>query len=103
MNTEHDSLGDKLPWWGMYGFRVLLAFDQLINCTLFGFPDESISGRLGRANSTPGENPKWFAKYGMIVVDNIFDLLFEEKNHCMNAKEPEDSFHIRPELWKWSK
>ena len=103
MNTEHDSVGDKLPAWGMYIFRLSLAFDQLINCLMLGFPDESVSGRLGRANSTPGETPKWFAKYGMIVVDYIFMIICEEKNHCMNAREPEDSFGSRPELWKWSK
>lgn len=99
--TEHDSTGDKLSPWQMYFFRVFLGFDQMLNVFLFGFPDESISGRLGRSHIAG--KPKWFARYGKIVVDWLFLTLFNERNHCLNAMEPEEKFEQRPELWRWYK
>jgi len=99
MAKQHDSIGDTLGPWGTYLFRLLLGIDQMANVVMVGFPDESISGRLGRAHLTG--KPKWFARRGRIVVDWIFLSIFGERDHCVNAIEPEDNFHDRPEFWKW--
>ena len=95
------SKGDKLKPWSMHLFRVFIAFDQLANVALLGFPDETISARLGRAHMTG--KPKWFAVYGKIFVDYLFYKLFDDENHCIRAIEHEESFKERPELWKWYK
>lgn len=99
MNQQHDSVGDDLGPWGTYMFRLLLSIDQFINVIFAGFPDESLSGRLGRAFETG--KPKWFALIGKRFVDWLFLALFGERNHCVNAMEPEDRFENRPEFWKW--
>jgi len=74
MEKKHDSIGDTLAPWGTFAFRLLLSIDQLINVLLLGFPDESISGRLGRAHQST--RPKWFARYGKRFVDWLFHCLF---------------------------
>lgn len=82
---------------GIWFFRLLLALDQLANVLLLGFPDESISGRLGRAHMSG--RPKWYAQYGKVLVDWIFSPF--EKDHCVASVEFEDNFDKRFELWCW--
>jgi hypothetical protein len=81
-------------------YRIFLAIDQLLNVFLLGFPDESISGRTGRAMATG--RPKWFVPYVHRFINGLFDLL-GENHHCESAVEPEENFNERLELWRWYK
>lgn len=95
-----DSNLDNFPhWWQVYIARIILAFDQLSNVFLLGFPDESISGRVGRAMMTGRE--KWFVPYLEHILDHLFHLLLDEDDHCRNSVEPDERFSERRELWKW--
>jgi hypothetical protein len=81
-------------------YNLALAFDQFINALLLGDPDESISGRTGRAIASG--RAKWFVKPLGCYIDFIFSLLFGEKEHVKNAIEPEEKPHLK-ELWSWIK
>jgi hypothetical protein len=80
-----------------YIFNHALAFDQWVNVLLLGDPDDSISGRCGRAMASG--KPKWFVRILAPVVDFIFLKLFGQVDHCKNSQEPEDQMTY--ELWKW--
>lgn len=84
--------------WKFY-INILLSFDQLINAILLGDPDESISGRLGRAIKS--KKPKFFVKPTAFFVDYMAWFLSKEKNHVINSIEPEESYNR--ELWSWIK
>lgn len=83
-----------------YLYNLALSFDQLLNAILLGDPDESISGRCGRAVASG--KPKFFVKPMAKIVDFIFLILFKEKDHVKNAIEPEEFPHEK-ELWSWIK
>ena len=83
-----------------YLYNLALSFDQSINAILLGDPDESISGRCGRAVASG--NPKWFVVPLAKFVDLLFLVLFKEKDHVKNAIEPEEFPHEK-ELWSWIK
>jgi len=53
-----------------YLYNVALALDQFINALLLGDPDDSISGRVGRAERTG--KPKWFVPYLASFIDFLF-------------------------------
>lgn len=91
----------KLKPWQVFFGRLLLAVDQLVNVLLLGFPDETISGRCGRAMASG--NAKWFVPALTALIDEMFYAWFLEKNHCKNSLEPEDRFTERRELWAWQK
>lgn len=93
--SKFDDKAFFVRWW----FRFLIAVDQLLNVLLLGFPDETLSGRLGRAMASG--NPKWFVKPFALFVDGMFLFLMAETNHCLNSVEPEDDFDSRPESWRW--
>ena len=80
--------------------NLLLTFDQAINVLLLGDPDESISGRLGR--SMRSGKPKWFVPPVAHFVDWLFWTIVKEKDHTLNAIEPEE-MPIEKELWSWIK
>jgi hypothetical protein len=79
-------------------YRILLGFDQLLNVFLLGFPDESISGRTGRAMATG--RPKWFVPRLYRFLNWLF-AKFGDDLHCENAVEYEENFNKRIEVWRW--
>lgn len=80
-----------------YTFNLALSFDQFINVILLGDPDDSISGRCGRALASG--KPKWWVPYLAAHVDWIFLHLFDQKNHCFDSIEEGEKYE--KELWKW--
>lgn len=89
----------KRSFLGQYLFNIALAFDEFANAILLGDPDDTISGRCGRAIQSG--KPKWFARMLAPVVDFIFLHCFDQVDHCKNAIDPNDS--LDGELWKWYK
>lgn len=83
---------------GQYIFNIALTADQGINVLLLGDPDDSLSGRCGRAIASG--KPKWFVIILAGCVDFIFLHLFNQVEHCKNSQEPEDIMTY--ELWKWN-
>ena len=81
-----------------YGFRIALSVDQTFNVFLLGFPDESISGRVGRAveSGKPKPGVATLAK----VIDWIFLVFFNDEDHVRNSIEAEDDFGSRYEEFK---
>jgi hypothetical protein len=84
---------------GQYIYNNALAIDQYLNAVLLGDPDESISGRTGRAIASG--KPKWWVKPFGWFLDKLFEVLFNEKDHVLNAIEPEEL--VDKELWSWIK
>jgi hypothetical protein len=82
-----------------YIFNIALSLDQFINALLLGDPDDSISGRCGRAIKSG--RPRIFVKPLAKCIDFIFLKLFNDVNHCYTSIEPEENMTY--ELWKWSK
>jgi hypothetical protein len=82
-----------------YTFNIALALDQYINTLLLGDPDDSLSGRCGRAEATG--KPKWFVKIARPTIDFIFLKLFKQVDHCKSSIELEENLGY--ELWLWSK
>lgn len=80
-----------------YIFNLALAYDQLVNVILFGDPDDSISGRCGRAMASG--KPKWWVPYLAAHVDWIFLHLFNQIDHCKDSIEEGEKYE--KELWKW--
>lgn len=81
----------------LYIYNVLLATSQFINAFLLGDPDESISGRCGRALASG--RPKYWVVPLVLFINSIF-LVFGEKGHVQNSIEPEERPHEK-ELWRW--
>lgn len=95
-------LAFKSPTLKKYGYNLMIGVDQMANVVLLGFPDETISGRTGRAIASGAA--KWYIKLWRIVLD-AGARLFGDENHALNSIEPEDDFDKRraEELWHWSK
>lgn len=70
------SIGKKILWFiGMYIWNILIAISQFGNALLFGDPDETISGRVGK--HLPHTPIAW-----------KINLLFPwQKNHVIEAVE----------------
>jgi hypothetical protein len=83
-----------------YLYNLALSADQFANAVLLGDPDESISGRCGRAMASG--KPKVFVVPLSKFIDFIFLIIFREKDHVKNAIEPEEFPHEK-ELWSWIK
>lgn len=79
----------------LYNFG--LGLDQFVNVLLLGDPDESLSGRLGRAHVSG--RAKWWCEPMRRALDAFVFLAFGETDHCVNAIEPEES--DSKELWSW--
>lgn len=81
----------------IYLANVFLALDFFLNAVLLGSPEDSISGRLGRAIQSG--KPKWFVKPIASVVDYVALHIFGQKDHCINSiSSVEDVYR---ELWSW--
>lgn len=83
-----------------YLYNLALGLDQFLNVILLGDPDESLSGRMGRAKLSG--RPKWFVPPIVWINDKIWLLLAGEVDHSINAVEPEE----RPkekEIWSWTR
>lgn len=79
-------------------FNLGLGVDQLANVLLLGDPDESLSGRLGRAELSG--KPKWWVRPLARANDWLWYTLRGEENHCANAVEHEECPGDK-ELWCW--
>jgi hypothetical protein len=82
-----------------YFFNILLGLDQFVNVLLLGDPDDSISGRTGRAFLSG--HGRWFVKPLKLFVDKAANVLAGQTNHCIDSIEPEENLEY--ELWSWSK
>lgn len=79
-------------------FNYLLGLDQWVNVLLLGDPDETISGRLGRAHASG--RAKWFVPWLRNLVDWGAKVLAGQSNHCLESIEQEDQVFSK-ELWSW--
>ena len=95
MHWLGDRLGNKAL--KTYGIAIAIGCDQLGNGFAAGFPDETISSRLGRA--LVSGRPKLIAKVLSRIVNAIF---FWEENHVVEAIEHAENFDRRYEPWPWS-
>ena len=83
------SVFNPLRW----GLNLWVAVDQLGNAIIGGAPDETISGRMGRAIV---EKRKGFS--GWISRTMCKGLNVVDKNHCVDTYEYEKSLGLhRPE------
>jgi len=80
-----------------YAYNLALSLDQFLNTILLGDPDESISGRCGRAILS--NKPKFWVPMLARVIDLFFYVTFNERDHVLNAVEPEETHE--KELWSW--
>lgn len=83
-----------------YIYNLILALSQFLNAILLGDPDESISGRLGRAHASG--RAKWWVYPLLFVNDWVWRVTTGEENHSVNAVEAEERPHEK-ELWSWVK
>jgi hypothetical protein len=79
-------------------YNLGLGIDQFVNVLLLGDPDESLSGRMGRAILSG--RPKWWVKPCAKANDWLWLVLVGEKDHSINAVEPEERPYEK-ELWSW--
>lgn len=70
-----------------YILRVLVAFSQLGNALLGGYPDESMSARAWRT----GSKGRWPGVVMLRVIDTIFLVITfgRDENHCRHAYDSE--------------
>ncbi|MFO0447771.1 MAG: hypothetical protein ACK52I_03615 [Pseudomonadota bacterium] len=81
-----------------YLYNLGLGIDQMINVLLLGDPDESLSGRMGRAMLSG--KPKWWVPACVKVNDWLWFILAGEIDHSANAVEPDEN-PMDKELWSW--
>ncbi len=68
-----------------YFWNVLIGIDQLANAMLFGDPDQTISGRLGKYLGY--DKSTWQYKIANVVCWFLRKI---DKNHCKNAIEKDE-------------
>lgn len=68
-----------------YFWNLLIAIDQLFNTILFGDPDETISGRLGRWLELPKET--WRYKVASVICGLLRKI---DANHCKKSIERDE-------------
>ena len=70
-----------------YLLHVLIAFSQLGNALLGGYPDESMSARAHRT----GSKGRWPGVVTRPLIDTLFFVitLGRDKTHCLTAYESE--------------
>ncbi|KKN84445.1 hypothetical protein LCGC14_0289070 [marine sediment metagenome] len=66
-----------------YFRKILISIDQLFNTILGGWPDETISSRLGKKAR---EGNPW-AKYACWLIGKVF---FHNTRHCSEAIEEDE-------------
>lgn len=68
-----------------YLYNLLIAIDQLVNTILGGYPDETISSRMG----------KRVAKNDSLLCNLLCKLLnLIEKDHCIKAIEKDEGLSM---------
>lgn len=67
---------------GNYFWNILIGLDQLLNTVLGGYPDETISSRIGKLHRADPTSP--FPRLAC-----WFFGLFDE-NHCIDAIEDDE-------------
>jgi hypothetical protein len=93
---------ESVAWMGVvakFAYNLGLGLDQFVNVLLLGDPDESLSGRLGRALMSG--RPKWWVRPLAKANDWLWYVARGEVDHCLNAVELEEQ-HAK-ELWSWIK
>lgn len=77
-----------------YLYHCLIALDQLLNATLGGYADETLSSRAYRRASVAQPKRRWRVAYRAIN-----GLFFWQSNHCRGAFEREHMrWHLPPDL-----
>ena len=66
----------------MWALNLLIALDQLANCLLRGYPDETLSARAHRMRAKGHRYWGWLA-------DAINLVFFWQEDHCKHAFEGE--------------
>jgi len=66
---------------GEYIWNVLISIDQFINTLLGGYPDETISSRMGK-RVVKGDSR--LCKFICILLNKL------DKNHCVNSIEKDE-------------
>ena len=61
-----------------YLWNILIAIDQLFNALFFGYPDETMSSRMGKRQDI---KPYKF-------ICNVLNIV--DKNHCENSIEEDE-------------
>jgi hypothetical protein len=82
-----------------YAYNFFLGLDQFLNAILLGDPDESVSGRTGRAYLS-GKG-KWWVPALRRHLNWVFKH-FGDYPHCENSVEPEER-PLEKEIWSWIK
>lgn len=73
-----------------YLLNILIGIDQLLNCFLAGYPDETISSRLGKAqNGYFGPYWQRFWSPAALLVNVIF-FPFDGWDHCRKSIEHDE-------------
>lgn len=76
-----------------YVYNLGVSLSQFGSAVLGGDPDESLSGRTGKASRAG----KWWHVH---VQEPAINRLFKDPKHCFNAIEDDEG---AKELWDWSK
>jgi len=64
-----------------YFLNLLISVDQLINTIFGGYPDETISSRIGKHVF---KNDSWLCD----ILSKLLNLV--DKNHCVDAIEKDE-------------
>ncbi len=72
-----------------YTRRILISIDQLLNTLAGGWPDETVSSRLGKKARAGNQ----YAKVACWLIGKVF---FHNTRHCTEAIEEDEG---EPEDW----
>lgn len=79
-----------------YAYNVLIAFDQLGNAVSGGFPDETISSRLGKRKLSRGGSLTWGDWLGFAKpLDWFLDKI--DPGHSVAAIERDEGDPVQPD------
>lgn len=78
--------------------RVLVAFDQLGNALAGGYPDNTISARVGYFANYGSPKFKWYWKYLESMIDTSFEPI-DGKRHCLQAYFNDVGEEYEPRGW----
>lgn len=81
-----------------YGMFIAIGADQMGNVYAAGFPDETISSRVGRA--VVSGHPRIIARFLHRLLKAIF---FWQNDHAVESIEHSEEFDKRYEPWPWHK
>jgi hypothetical protein len=81
-----------------YGMFIAIGADQMGNVYAAGFPDETISSRVGRA--VVSGRPRLIARFLHRFLKVLF---FWQKDHAVESIEHSEMFNSRHEPWAWHK